>query len=93
MIEALQPPRPTGLIREARLVLEFPLLVLRSVELARQPRGHGEPVLVLPGYGAGDGNSGGDKPAAPFVHVTLRTDSFVIIYRHHLLAKEGAGGG
>ena len=57
MIEALQPPRPTGLIREARAVLEFPLLVLRSVELACQPRGHGEPVLVLPGYGAGDGST------------------------------------
>src|SRR3989304_8823958 len=57
MIEALPPPRPTGLIREARLVLEFPLLVLRSVELACQPRGHGEPVLVIPGYGAGDGST------------------------------------
>src|SRR3990172_13426388 len=57
MIEALQPPHPTGLVREARAVLEFPLLVLRSVELARHPRGHGEPVLVLPGYGAGDGST------------------------------------
>jgi pimeloyl-ACP methyl ester carboxylesterase len=57
MTEALQPPRPTGLIREVRGVLEFPLLVLRSVELARQPRGHGEPVLVLPGYGAGDAST------------------------------------
>ncbi|MDP2606807.1 MAG: alpha/beta fold hydrolase [Deltaproteobacteria bacterium] len=57
MIEALQPPRPTGLIREVRAVLEFPLLVLRSIDLARQPRGHGEPVLVLPGYGAGDGST------------------------------------
>src|SRR3990172_9592 len=57
MIEALPPPPPTGLIREARAVLEFPLLVLRSVELARHPRGHGEPVLVLPGYGSGDGST------------------------------------
>ena len=57
MIEALQPPHPTGLIREARVVLDCVQLLLRSVELARQPRGHGEPVLVLPGYGSGDGST------------------------------------
>src|SRR5574341_1614337 len=57
MSEALQPPSASGMIREARVVLEFPRLMLRSVELARQPRGHGEPVLVLPGYGAGDGST------------------------------------
>jgi len=45
------------MIREAWVVLEFPRLVLRAAELARQPRGHGEPVLVLPGYGAGDGST------------------------------------
>jgi len=39
------------------MVLEFPLLLLRAIELACQPRGHGEPVLVLPGYGAGDGST------------------------------------
>jgi len=54
---ALQPPSATGMIREVRVILEFPLLVLHSVELARQPRGHGEPVLVLPGYGAGDAST------------------------------------
>jgi len=57
MIETLLPPRPSGIIREARMVLEFPLLLLRAVELACQPRGRGEPVLVLPGYGAGDGST------------------------------------
>src|SRR5574341_304400 len=57
MSEALQPPSASGMIREARVVLEFPMLLLRAVELARQPRGHGEPVLVLPGYGAGDGST------------------------------------
>ena len=57
MIEALQPPSATGMIREARVFLEFPLLLLRAVELARQPRGHGEPVLVLPGYRAGDAST------------------------------------
>ena len=57
MTDALQPPRPAGMIREARVVLEFPRLLLRAVELARQPKGHGEPVLVLPGFGAGDGST------------------------------------
>ena len=57
MNDTLQPPHPLGIIREARMVLEFPLLLLRAAELARQPRGHGEPVLVLPGYGAGDGST------------------------------------
>ncbi len=54
---ALQPPRPSGLIREARVFLEFPRLLFRAIELARQPRGQGQPVLVLPGYGAGDGST------------------------------------
>jgi pimeloyl-ACP methyl ester carboxylesterase len=45
------------MIREVRVFLEFPRLVFRAVELACQPRGHGEPVLVLPGYGAGDGST------------------------------------
>lgn len=31
--------------------------MLHAAELARQPRGHGEPVIVLPGYGAGDGST------------------------------------
>jgi len=57
MNDTLQPPHPLGIIREARMVLEFPLLLLRAAELARQPRGHGEPVLVLPGYGSGDGST------------------------------------
>jgi len=57
MIEALQPPSPAGVIREARSFLEFPRLLLRAVELARQPRGNGEPVLVLPGYRAGEAST------------------------------------
>lgn len=32
-------------------------LLLRAPELARQPRGGGAPVLVIPGYGAGDGST------------------------------------
>lgn len=57
MIEALQPPSPAGLIREVRCFLEFPRLLFRAIDLARQPRGHGEPVLVLPGYRAGDAST------------------------------------
>jgi hypothetical protein len=57
IIDALEPPSPSGLIREARSFLEFPKLLLRAIELARQPRGRGEPVLVLPGYRAGDAST------------------------------------
>jgi pimeloyl-ACP methyl ester carboxylesterase len=54
MIDALQAPHPSGMIREARVLLELPRLLFRFPVLARQPRGNGQPVLVLPGYGAGD---------------------------------------
>src|SRR5512143_2140435 len=54
MIDALQPPRPSGMIREVRVLLELPRLLFRFPVLARQPKGCGQPVLVLPGYGAGD---------------------------------------
>ena len=54
MIEALQAPNPSGMIREVRVILELPRLLFRFPVLARQPRGSGQPVLVLPGYGAGD---------------------------------------
>jgi hypothetical protein len=54
MIEGLKPPPHSGLIREARVLLELARLMVRFRDLARQPHGNGEPVLVLPGYGAGD---------------------------------------
>jgi hypothetical protein len=54
IIEVIEPPPLSGLLRETRGLLEFPRLLLRLRSLARQPRGRGEPVLVLPGYGAGD---------------------------------------
>jgi len=54
MIDALQPPHPSGMIREVRVLLELPRLLFRFPVLARQPKGCGQPVLVLPGYGAGD---------------------------------------
>jgi len=31
--------------------------MFRVPDLARQPRGHGQPILLLPGYGAGDGST------------------------------------
>ncbi len=54
MIETLEAPRPSGMIREIRVLMELPLLLFRFPDLARQPRGAGQPVLVLPGYRAGD---------------------------------------
>ena len=44
-------------MREARGLIELPRLLLRFPSLASQPHGNGEPVLVLPGYGAGDGST------------------------------------
>ncbi len=55
--DKLQPPGRSGLFREARVFLELPRLMLRFPNLARQPRGRGEPIIILPGYGAGDGST------------------------------------
>ena len=57
MIKVLEPPPLSGLSRETRGLLELPRLMLRFRDLARQPRGQGQPVLLLPGYGAGDGST------------------------------------
>jgi pimeloyl-ACP methyl ester carboxylesterase len=57
MIKVLEPPPASGLIRETRALLELPRLMFRVPDLARQPRGHGQPILLLPGYGAGDGST------------------------------------
>lgn len=57
MSASLQPPPRSGLVREIRGLLELPRLLLRLPILARQPRGRGEPVLVLPGYGAGNAST------------------------------------
>jgi hypothetical protein len=57
MAETLEAPNPSGAIREVRTLLELPRLLLRFPELAWQPRGNGQPVLILPGYGAGDGST------------------------------------
>jgi len=54
--EILQAPPLSGLVCEARGLIELPRLLLRIPSLARQPRGAGQPVLLLPGYGGGDGS-------------------------------------
>ena len=57
MDEILQAPASSGAIREARGLIELPRLLLHFPLLARQPRGNREPVMILPGYGAGDGST------------------------------------
>lgn len=53
--EALQPPSLWWSLLEApRAALEISSLGLKHRELLDVPRGDGHPVLVLPGYGAGD---------------------------------------
>jgi esterase/lipase len=56
-VEAIQAPSASGLLGEVRGLLEIPRLVTRAPRLSRQPRGEGEAVLVLPGYGAGDAST------------------------------------
>jgi pimeloyl-ACP methyl ester carboxylesterase len=57
MTEPIDPPDPARVIREVRGLIELPRLLLRFPSLAVQPRGHGQPIMILPGYGAGDGST------------------------------------
>lgn len=58
MTNRFEPPAPSRLLSETLLgLIELPRLLLRFPELAMQPRGQGRPVLILPGYGAGDGST------------------------------------
>jgi len=50
-------PTRTGVLRELTAVTEFPRLALAAPKLAAGPSGRGAPVLVLPGFGAGDGST------------------------------------
>ncbi|HYC57121.1 MAG TPA: alpha/beta hydrolase [Candidatus Binatia bacterium] len=54
MARDIQPPSTLLLLGECLTGLEFPRMLLRLPWLATAPRGEGEPVLVLPGYGASD---------------------------------------
>lgn len=56
-IDPPQPPPPTLLLREALALRELPRLAWRLRALAREARGEGAPVLVLPGYGASDAST------------------------------------
>ena len=51
------PAFPGNLLREAQVVVDVGRLLLRTPDLLAQPRGDSDPVLVLPGYGAGDGST------------------------------------
>jgi hypothetical protein len=52
------PPLTAGpLLRELAGMVVGGRLLLQAPQLARQPRGGGAPVLVIPGYGAGDGST------------------------------------
>ena len=53
-MSALQAPALWSLAREARGLGELPRLAWNLRSLVREPRGAGEPVLVLPGFGTGD---------------------------------------
>ena len=55
--EILQAPVSSRLIRETRGLIELPRLLLRLPVLALQPRGNGEPILLFPGHGMGDGST------------------------------------
>ena len=53
------PARPgwTRMLREAQAVLELARFPRHAAALERQPRRDGEPVLVFPGFGAGDAST------------------------------------
>ena len=57
VLKVIEAPPLSGLIRETRGFLELPRLLLRFRDLAQQPRGQGQPIMLLPGYGAGDGST------------------------------------
>ena len=58
MTQEIQAPSPAGLLGELRGLFELPRLWTQFPTLASQPRGQGQRVLVLPGYGAGDASTG-----------------------------------
>ncbi len=50
--QPLAAPAPSALMNEALTLLQFPNLLLRAPFLGFAPRGRGERVLVVPGFGA-----------------------------------------
>ncbi|HVM97802.1 MAG TPA: alpha/beta hydrolase, partial [Candidatus Acidoferrales bacterium] len=60
MSESSSIPEPeflSGLLRESLTVFELPKLAWSLPTLVALPRGRGEPVLVLPGFGASDAST------------------------------------
>jgi alpha/beta superfamily hydrolase len=57
MIETIQPPASSGMVREALCLIELPRLMLRFPFLVTQPRGRRKPVLIFPPHGSGDGST------------------------------------
>jgi pimeloyl-ACP methyl ester carboxylesterase len=57
MRDEIEIPTAGGVFRELAAVTEFPRLALSAPRLAGGPPGRGAPVLVLPGFGAGDGST------------------------------------
>lgn len=53
----LRPPSLRQFFGEGLSVAVVPRLILALPRLSRFPRGHGEPVLLLPGFGAGDASN------------------------------------
>jgi len=56
-MEAIRAPSPTGCLGQARGLIELPKLLIDFPGLAKQARGQGQRVLVLPGYGASDAST------------------------------------
>lgn len=54
MSSDLRPPPRAAALREGLAAVEPALLAIHGWRLSRQPRGDGRPVIVLPGFGAGD---------------------------------------
>ena len=72
MPESFEAPDPSRLFREAWGLIEFPRLFFRFPELVWQPRGAGQPVLILPGYGGGHGSTAALKIYLKFLGYRAR---------------------
>lgn len=54
---AILPPSRSDLLREVQVVGDLGRLLLEAPDLARQPKGDGGPVVVLPGFGGSDAST------------------------------------
>lgn len=57
MTAEIRPPSRGATMREGLTAFEPARLMLNSIRLARQPRGDGRTVIVMPGLGAGDAST------------------------------------